>query len=118
VSAPRGRRRGPGLARAELREKRALRARVAIIADQLEVEELEVMVLLGDRLLAGQNQYAPLDLAADQRDFPTEILFELVDQANYSAMEILRRRKRHVAMAGGDRERKLLASGSSDPEET
>ena len=62
--------------------ERALDAACADLGDQ----ELQVLVVLARRLLAGQRAYGRLDLAHDRRDFQTERAEELQDTLVYTAI--------------------------------
>ena len=61
---------------------------------QLGVEELEVLTLIAERLLAGQRAYGQLRLATDQRDFAREALEEILDTQVYSACALIRDKHR------------------------
>lgn len=58
---------------------------------ELGVDELEVLVLVAERLAgAGRRSYGPLELDSDPRDFQREALEELADGAVYLACSLIR----------------------------
>jgi hypothetical protein len=65
----------------------------------LAAEELELLVIIATRLLAGQRCYGPFNLARDRRDFRREALEEACDLAVYLAADIFRRRPRRAGSA-------------------
>jgi hypothetical protein len=66
-----------------------------VSADLLDViaslagEEREILLLLARRLLLGQQSYARLDLAHDERDFRHELGLEVQDLLLYACFEEL-----------------------------
>ncbi len=56
-------------------------------------DEQTVVDLVADRLALGREQYGPLTIGDDSRDFTTEALEELLDGCVYLACELLRRKK-------------------------
>jgi hypothetical protein len=69
-------------------EEREFFGRVSELGD----DELRVIALLAERLLAGQRQYGRLSLAEDPRDWRKERDEEIADLLMYSAFETLRSR--------------------------
>lgn len=66
--------------------------RLIATATELGREELEVLTLIADRLLTGQQEYGLLRLERDSRDFRREALEECADGMVYLACAALRAR--------------------------
>ncbi len=60
----------------------------------LGAEEKRVMLVLAQRLLAGQQEYGKLAIASDPRDFKREGAEEIQDLLIYSAFETLKQQTR------------------------
>lgn len=67
-----------------------MRGRLMTLVGTLSSDELSVLVLLAERLAAGQHTYGVLRVHEDGRNFPREALEESVDLAAYVAMALLR----------------------------
>ena len=68
------------------------------VAVELEPDALAALLLLGERLIGGQNQYGRLDLASDPRDWDQEQLEEMADYVIYARFrELVSRRRRRGA---------------------
>lgn len=65
--------------------------RLTIAYDQLEPDARSVLVLIAERMVAGQGQYGRLDISTDTRNMLVEALEEAADLSVYLAIEMLRR---------------------------
>lgn len=87
------------------------RATLAGLAAALGRDELRVLVLIAERLAAGQRTYGRLDLAADARDWRREALEEAADGLVYVACGLVK-----AAPAGGaGSETRQRAAGEVKP---
>jgi hypothetical protein len=59
-------------------------------AAALGPDELQVLVLVAERLAVGRQRYGALRVATDPRDFATEALEEAADGLVYAAVALLR----------------------------
>uniref|UniRef100_A0A6M3LBB6 Lcl C-terminal domain-containing protein n=1 Tax=viral metagenome TaxID=1070528 RepID=A0A6M3LBB6_9ZZZZ len=62
---------------------------IALLLPQLGADELAVLRVAAERLLAGQAEYGRLDLATDPRSWPLEAGQEAIDLAIYLAMGLV-----------------------------
>jgi hypothetical protein len=73
------------------------KADVAAIMDGLALlnqDELSVLLIIVQRLIAGAPIYGSLDIENDTRNFAQEAMEEQVDGAIYSSIELLRVQRR------------------------
>lgn len=63
--------------------------RLTAVAEQLGADELNVLLLVAERLVKGRKIYGPLQVATDRRDFTREALEEAADLAVYAAAGLL-----------------------------
>lgn len=67
-----------------------MRAKLNTIADELCPNELRVLVMLAERLRAGQDAYGALDPRGDAREWRRETMNEVLDAQVYCACELMR----------------------------
>ena len=67
-----------------------MRARAKEHIEQLEGDELRVVLAITKRLCIGKRQYGRLDIARDGRNWQREIAEEVLDQAVYTAIYLLK----------------------------
>jgi len=70
------------------------RATVSLALRRLNEDELEVLAEVAQGLLRGQDQYGPLDLDRDGRDFQRETLDEVRDGLVYVGVQLVQARRR------------------------
>lgn len=87
-------RRDSAIARAMRAAAKAdIHAEVASLMLDMNLDEIEVLREVAQRLMKGRRQYGPLDLVADQRDWQQEKLEECCDGMVYEACDAVRRRR-------------------------
>jgi hypothetical protein len=64
---------------------------LAALAADLGDDEVQVLVLVGRRLLMGQQSYGRLEVQGDARDWRAEAVEELLDATVYLTCEAMRR---------------------------
>jgi hypothetical protein len=69
----------------------ALLSHLALLAGQLNVDELTVLSRIATRLVLGQRQYGGLAMTDDPRNFRVEWQEELLDACVYGAIVLERR---------------------------
>lgn len=74
--------------------------RIRAAVGQLSGDELSVLAMVAERLVAGRAQYGALSLQTDRRDFGQECMEEACDGLVYCAAALMRRR-RNDADEGG-----------------
>lgn len=57
---------------------------------KLDVDELRVIKSVAGRLATGKKQYGTLDIATDKRNWSKEIAEEILDQAVYASILLLK----------------------------
>lgn len=57
---------------------------------KLDVDELRVIKSVAGRLATGKRQYGTLDIATDKRNWSKEIAEEILDQAVYASILLLK----------------------------
>lgn len=75
-------------------ERRALIAQLNDVVGQLGDDELAVLLVIGERVRGGRQQYGALTIAADQRDFAAEAFEEVADGLFYCGAALLRQASR------------------------
>lgn len=60
------------------------------LAARLEPDSQRVLLHLAERLTNGQQEYGPLHLATDTRDFHQDLYEEMLDASVYCVMKILK----------------------------
>jgi len=68
--------------------------RLLHLCAELGADELRVLLLVAERLRAGQWRYGRFDLGSDRRDFGHEALEEIADALVYAACGLMRERAR------------------------
>lgn len=68
-------------------------SRLLAAMTSLGADELEVVAIIAERLVAGRGVYGEWNAGADERDFRHEAAEEFLDAAAYAAMDIVRARR-------------------------
>lgn len=76
--------------------------KLATLVPELGDDELNVLVLLVERLRGGQDTYGRMALNRDSRDFVEETMQEVLDAQVYSAGKIIQMRRLAVAAVSRD----------------
>ncbi len=71
--------------------------RLDTCARQMNCDELEVLAVVAERLMGpGREQYGPLDIDSDGRDWDQEGGEEFIDAAVYGAVKCIANQRRKV----------------------